>query len=143
MKPLEAASPSALLALVWFCFFVVALSVPAVLLLTSSIEHPAELPAIEQVSALYAPHLGAVIAFYFAAKSKTGPRKRTKSGPFVAAILVSLIWNLLVAGALILVPIGRMNIDDSLAFANGTGTKLAWLVAPALGYFFAKRGEHA
>jgi hypothetical protein len=142
MMSSRAASPSAVLALVWFCFFVVALSVPVVLLLTSSIEQATALPAIEQVSALYAPHLGAVIAFYFAAKSKTGARKRTNSGPFVAAILVTLVWNVLVGGALILVPLGRINIDDSLAFASGTGTKLAWLVAPALGYFFAKPGDH-
>jgi hypothetical protein len=143
MKSIREASTSAILALVWFCFFVLALSVPLILLLSSSIEQPAALPAIEQVSALYAPHLGAVIAFYFAAKSKAGPRKRTNSGPFVAAILVTIVWNVLVAGSLILVPFGRMNIDESLAFASGTGTKLAWLVAPALGYFFAKPGEHA
>lgn len=143
MNSLKAARTTSLLALVWFCFFVVALCVPLVLFLGSSIEQQSVLPAIEQVSALYAPHLGAVIAFYFATKTKRGAPKRTNSGPFVAAILVTLIWNVLVAGALVLVPLGRMNIDDSLAFASGSGTKLAWLVAPALGYFFARPGEHS
>lgn len=136
------ASPSAVLALVWFCFFIMALAVPIILLLSAMIEQPTVLPAIEQVSALYAPHLGAVISFYFAAKSGAGARKRKDTHSFVAAILATLVWNLLVAGALALVPIGRMSIDDSLAFANGTGTKLSWLVAPALGYFFAKPGEY-
>jgi hypothetical protein len=139
----QSASFPGMLALVWFCCFVLSLAVPLTLLLRSSIEPPTVLPAIEQISALYAPHLGTVLAFYFGARAKVGRRQRLNFGPFVTALLVSTVWNVIVAGALLLAPIGRLTIDDALSFAGGVGPKLSWLVAPALGYFFAKPGEHA
>jgi len=39
------------------------------------------------------------------------------------------------------VPLGLMPIEDALKTAGGAGSKLAWLVAPAIGYFFARPGE--
>jgi hypothetical protein len=143
VNALRSASAPGRLALVWFCCFVLSLAVPFILVLRSSIEIPTVLPAIEQISALYAPHLGTVLAFYFAARTKAGRRKRINFAPFVTALLVSAVWNAVVAGTLLLVPIGRMTIEDALAFAGGAGPKLSWLVAPALGYFFAKPGDPA
>jgi hypothetical protein len=141
VKPHQPASRTAILALLWFSFFVISLAIPLALLLRASIETPTVLPAIEQISSLYAPHLGAVLAFYFATKPKPGRKPRVNSGPFVAAILVSLVWNVVVAGALLVVPFGKMSIDDALTFVGGAAPKLSWLVAPALGFFFAKPGE--
>ena len=140
---MKQASPTAALALLWFSSFVLALGVPLLLLLKASIENQAALPAIEQVSALYVPHLGAVIAFYFAAKPRPGRKPKLMAAPFVAAMLGSLVWNAIVAGSLLLVPFGRLTIEDALAFVTGVGPKLSWLVAPALGYFFAKPSETA
>ena len=130
-----------MLALLWFSFFVVSLAIPLILLLRASIESPTLLPAIEQISSLYAPHLGAVLAFYFATKPRPGRRPRVNSGPFIVAILVSIVWNVVIVGALFVVPLGAMTIDDALTFVSGAGPKLSWLVAPALGFFFAKPGE--
>jgi hypothetical protein len=141
MKALQTVSAPGLLALVWLCCFVLSLTVLLILFLRSSIEIPTVLPAIEQISALYAPHLGAVIAFYFALRVKSGRKKQVHLPPFIAAILVSVVWNSVVAGTLFLTLIGKMNIEEALAFAGGAGPKLSWLVAPALGYFFAKPGE--
>ena len=142
MKGLQPSNPTGALALVWFCCFVLALAVPLVLLLKASIENQAVLPAIEQISSLYAPHLGAVLAFYFATKPKTARRTKANAAPFIAAILVSFVWNAMIAGALLLVLFGTLTIDDALTFVTGAGPKLSWLVAPALGYFFAKPGDH-
>jgi hypothetical protein len=143
MKPGSSPSFTATLALVWFGCFVVALAVPFLLLLSSSIEPPTLLPTLDQISALYAPHLGAVLAFSFALRAKAGRRPQARSGPFIAALLVSAVWNAVVAGTLLLVLVGQMRIEDALSFAAGAGPKLSWLVAPALGYFFAKPGDPA
>jgi hypothetical protein len=140
---IEPASASAALALVWFCCFVLSLAVPIVLMLRASIDSTTVAPAVEHISGLYAPHLGVVLAFYFAGRAKARRRKQVDYPPFVAAILISAVWNLLVAGTLVLVLVGQLNIEDALAFAGGIGPNLSWLVAPALGYFFAKPGEPA
>ena len=140
---IEPASASATLALVWFCCFVLSLAVPLVLMLRDSIGSTTVPPAVEQISGLYAPHLGVVLAFYFAGRVKARRRKQVDYPPIIAAILVSVVWNLLVAGTLVLVLIGQLKIEEALAFAGGIGPKLSWLVAPALGYFFAKPGESA
>jgi hypothetical protein len=143
MKPSSAAGVPGIVALVWFGGFVIALAIPFLLLFNSSVETSTLLPAVDQISTLYAPHLGAVLAFYFALRHKGGRRSKLKSAPFLAAIAVSILWNAVVAGALLLVPIGQMRIEDALSFAGGAGPKLSWLVAPALGYFFAKPGDVA
>jgi hypothetical protein len=138
---LSSASVPGLVALVWFGCSIIALGIPFLLLISSSVETPTLSAAIEQISTLYAPHLGAVLAFYFAVRHKAAPRYRFKSGPFIAAIAVSTIWNAVVVGTLLLVPLGKMRIEEALSFTSGTAPKLSWLVAPALGYFFAKPTE--
>ncbi len=129
------------LALVWFACFVVALALPFLLLVTASIDSSTLLPALDQISTVYAPHIGVVLAFYFAASPKGARRSRFKSGSFIAALLATGVWNALVVGSLLLVPLGVFRIEVALSFVGGSAPKLSWMVAPTLGFFFAKPGE--
>jgi hypothetical protein len=141
MKSPSSVSLPGILASLWSGCFVVALAIPFLLLMMSSIESPTLPWALDQISTLYAPNIGAVLAYYFVKRAGSRRRSRLKSGPFLAAVLASAIWNAVVAGTLLLVPMGLLHIEDALSFAGTIGPKLSWLVAPALGYFFAKPGE--
>jgi len=141
MRRTSSPSVPGILALVWFACFVVALMVPFLLLVTAGIDNSTLLPALDQISTLYAPHIGVVLAYYFAVRAKSARQPHAKSGPFVAALLASALWNALIVGSLLLVPTGILRIEAALSFVSGAGPKLSWLVAPALGFFFAKPGE--
>ncbi len=130
---------SAILALFWFLCFVVSLAIPGLLLLKGAIEQPSFMTALDQTSSLYAPYLGAILAYYFAKrKSSHGLARRV---PFGVALGVSALWNIVVCGVMLQVPLGLMPIEDALKTAGGAGSKLAWLVAPSIGCFLAKPGE--
>jgi hypothetical protein len=143
MKSLSSASLPGILASFWSACFVITLGIPFLLLIRSSIESSTLPWALDQISTLYAPNIGAVLTYYFAKPGRPRRLSGFKSGPFLVALLASAIWNAVVAGTLLLVPMGQLHIEDALRFANTAGPKLSWLVAPALGYFFAKPGEAA
>jgi hypothetical protein len=99
---------------------------------------------LENVVKLYAPYVGLVLAYYFAARKRDGGVVSTDPIGLLA-MLTSVMWNLpvvlLIARHLVPTPCtpGENCLADSVAVATKAGQYLAFLVAPALGVYFGKK----
>ncbi|MGB8889002.1 MAG: hypothetical protein WCC87_19900 [Candidatus Korobacteraceae bacterium] len=128
------------LATLWIFFFLLSLAVPLWLFFLGAIEQPAFTVALDGISALYVPYLGAVLAFYFATRNQPS-RAVTRQPTFVIALVVSAVWNIIVCSFIIRIPLGLMPIEEGIKVAGESGARLSWVVAPAMGYYFGKSGE--
>jgi len=142
IKGIPSSTASLTISILWlFCFFL-ALAILSRLAFAETIEHSTFTSSLDQLTALYVPYIGGILGYYFATKRRSARRLMSR-GPFFAAIVVSVIWNLAVCVPMLSVAFGRLAIEDALKLATESGTKLSWLVAPAIGYFFASPGKEA
>jgi hypothetical protein len=87
--------------------------------------------AMTQLSALYAPYLGMMLLFYW---SKAGKNVKVRGGLSAwLALLCSALWNGAICLFFFLQP-----IEDAIVNARDIGGLSAWLVAGAVGYYFAQ-----
>ena len=87
--------------------------------------------ALKQLSASFAPYLGVMLLFYW---GRAGKGKTIKAGwSFWLALVGSIIWNGVIFLFIVVGP-----IEDALESTRDIGVLLAWLVAGAIGYFFAQ-----
>jgi hypothetical protein len=86
----------------------------------------------------FAPYLGAILAFYFAAGSRMPPRRKDKFVSFWLAISMSAIWNMLIVGMVVLICIDSDRAPEAIKSVKETLPKLGWIVSPVIGYFFGK-----
>jgi hypothetical protein len=95
---------------------------------------------MESVISQYAPYLGAVLGYWFAGQA---PKRHTESSivPFRLAIILSCLWNLVTLGSIYRACFDPKLTQDSMRDVATIVPKLAWVVAPAIGYFFGKPGE--
>jgi hypothetical protein len=130
------------LAYIWISFFLLSLGILLWLLFSGAIEDTTFPSGIEDISTLYVPYLGAILGFYFATRAKTKSAPRVRKGAFVTALVVSATWNLVVFILILLVPMQRLDWEAAIKLADSTGSKLSWLVAPVMGYYFGKSDEN-
>lgn len=127
------------LLLVWFFFFILNGSIILFLYLNQWIEQDNFWLTIKQWNTSYAPYIGAITLFYWGSKQKeqadTPNETRTV---FYIAIVCSLIWNVLVLIFLIPPLLGTGAIESSIDNIKEVASMLSWLVAGAIGYYFAK-----
>jgi hypothetical protein len=122
----------------WLVCFGVCLCLPGVLFLNHAIRLENLQKSLEQVSTIYVPYVGAILAYYFASGDQARKISARKKGAFEVAIAASVIWNFAVVGCIASVAFGLIGIESALDYAPKIGSALSWLVAPAMGYFFAK-----
>ena len=85
---------------------------------------------LKMINAVYAPYLGMMLFFYWA----RGKAKRVKRGvPFTLALVAGVVWNGVILSFLLLLP-----IEDAVAGITDFAALLSWLVAGAIGYYFAR-----
>src|ERR1035441_9809362 len=113
------------LATLWIFFFLISLAVPLWLFFSGDIELPAFTVALDGISALYVPYLGAVLAFYFATRNRTS-RTVTRQETFVIALVVSAVWNIIVCSFIVRIPFGPMRIEEGIKVAGESGGRLSW-----------------
>jgi len=123
---------------VWFGFFIINLSVIFYLYLGRFIERDNFKIAIEHLSNIYAPYIGAITLFYWASLRKKQSQKKEKAGTaFSLALICSVIWNGMLF--LFIVPLIFQSgcIETSIENMKEIGAILSWLVGGAIGYYFA------
>jgi hypothetical protein len=118
---------------VWCLSFVVALTVLSVLSFQNAIEWDVYKGAVSDTSAAYVPFVGAILAYYFG-KARTKPA-RTSTIAASLALGSTVLFNAFVLARVILLPLGIGTIEAAVDILRTNG--LAWVVAPALGYYFA------
>jgi hypothetical protein len=121
----------------WFLFFCVNVGLVLYLYLGNHIQKDNFDSAISQLNASYVTYLGVIVTFYLTAGRRSGSRRGERIA-FAIAMMGSLIWN-----GIILIFIGRLalgsgTIEDSVEQIGSISSKLSWLVAPAIGFYFAQ-----
>ena len=94
---------------------------------------------ISQLSASFVPYLSVVLAFFFSdRRAKRSPRSAPKA-TFALALVLSVLWNALILAYVLPLVFGVCCIEDSVDNIRNTGAVLAWLVGPAIGFYFGSR----
>ncbi len=137
-KGFSTATAATILAGCWLSLFIVALSIPCSLALRKAIESDTLTASLEKLGGIYAPYIGAIFAYFFVARTSQAAERFTSAAAVTIAVLVSAIWNLVVIGLLAQAPLGWADAEEAFKVASDVSSKLSWLVAPAIGFFFAK-----
>ncbi|MBI2422880.1 MAG: hypothetical protein HYV27_08620 [Candidatus Hydrogenedentes bacterium] len=116
----------------WGAFFVFNLGVLLLFFAWHWIELDTLKSSLYELNAVYAPYLGAMLLYVWGSWQRAGTGK--VSVPFWVAFAGSLLWNLMVVFLLMFVD----NIPDAMDTIKDTGALFAWLVAGAIGYYFAQ-----
>jgi hypothetical protein len=128
----------------WVTCFALGLGVIGLLFFSNSISSGNVSRFLDQLSAVYAPYLGAMLVYCFATRSRNRRSPKLNKLAFWLALGTSLIWNGVVLCLLFKVLTvlrggeTTLNIDEALKLARESGAKLSWVVSPAIGFFFAK-----
>jgi hypothetical protein len=126
------------LTVVWGSSFVILLALPFWLLFEGAIEVDQTLLAwLDKLCGLYIPQLGFVSAYYFS-KRKRNDGKLFAESAFWIALLASLAWNLSILSLALPTLWGGTKLDSITDTIVSVGSRLAWITAPALGYFYGK-----
>ena len=131
----------AALTAIWLTCFAASLTVPVFFRLTDRIRTDTAFAALESISALYAPYVGAVTAFHFS-KRKPSKEKASdeRSTALFVSILASILWNLVVWGLVGMMVYSDESFSDALTHASRVATQMSWLLAPVMGFYFAVQG---
>ena len=137
MTQLSSSTARRLLVILWFSFFFLNLLAVLYLYLADWIGAENFRAGLSQLNSIYVTYLGVIAAFYFTAPANAASSRPRTGITFTLALLVSVIWN-----SVILIFIMRAfflwgPIEDSLDQIGYFGPLLSWLVAPAIGFYFA------
>lgn len=121
----------------WFLFFLVNLAIVLYLYLDDWIEEDNFRACLTQLNSLYVIYIGVITAFYFTNPNKVTSKEKYAGTAFVVAFLGSAIWNIVIFIFLLRLLLPKGTIEDSTAQIGYFGSLLSWLVAPAIGYYFA------
>jgi hypothetical protein len=135
--PCSAAIARRTLVLGWFASFLASLAMLLYLYLGDWIVQDNFKDGLSQLSTLYAPYLGAMLAFYFSMRKKAEQAAQAAGMAFALACTGSVIWNLgiLISMARVVLLWGR--IEPAVKDIALLGSTLSWVVAPAMGFYFA------
>lgn len=130
------------LVLIWFGFFALDFCLLLYLYIRGWIGADNFYASVKQVVATYGPFLGAICLFYY---GSNGQHIRTTSRahtPVALAIVTSLFWNCVICVCFARLVFMQGSIEASLRDVGFVGSMLAWIVSPALGYYFAKSSRN-
>jgi len=139
LKGNEAHRDRAVLLSLWAASFVFCLAIPFVLRGREYIDESGLRPGLERISGIFAPHLGLMLAYYFG--SNTTSKQKLARTPFRIAVCASVLTNATVLVMVAPALWGAAALETSLAQASAIASQFSWLVAPALGYYFAKHAD--
>ena len=91
------------------------------------------------LTGIFAPYLTPIIAFWYT-KDHVDQARESSAGGFRVAFASSIFFNLIMIFLLssVFFRDGEGLIERTLETSQGAGTLLAFLVGPAIGYFFGK-----
>lgn len=131
------------LLVVWFSCFFVNVALALYLYMAEWISNVNFEALLLRINGLYAPYLGSILTFYFAVPVEqphaTGSRTPVA---FILALLCSAGWNLILVALLARVVFFDGYVEDAMKDMELFGSPLAWLVAPAIAYYFARTASH-
>jgi hypothetical protein len=122
----------------WLALFLMVLLILAAMYATGWIGQEWFEKLLSQISRLYAPYVGAVVTFHFAAGREH--RGSASANALAIALLSAVIWNGLNLTGLALLWGAKIEADGAITVMD-KGANISWLIAPGMGYFFGSAGE--
>ena len=140
-----AGEPRKILMIIWVVFFLIHLIMVFYLYLDGWIPRESFISAFQQLNTLYAPYVGVITLFYWGGMAKSrGPKRNEFNTAFKLTLLLAVVWNGLIffkIAPLAILKAGKIETSiDDIKFLGGL---FSWLVAPALGYYFARPNQPA
>ncbi len=135
-KPTSSMKARRALLFIWLGFFLLNLILVLFFYLVKWIEVDTFKEALKQLNASYSPYLGAILLYYWSSAAKTAA---VRAGlPLQLALVCSALWNILLTMFLSMLP-----LEEALQNITEVGGYFSWLVAGAIGYYFAKPSADA
>jgi hypothetical protein len=131
----------ATLLIVWGVFALFHLGAFIYLYVDSWIEQDNLTAGLRQVNSVYVTYLGAMLAFIFTDAGNAALKKKQAATPFIIALVGSLGWNLVISIFVFRLLLQAGEVEDSIKQIGDIAPLLSWLVAPAIGYYFAKSSK--
>ncbi len=126
------------MALLWLGFFLVNLAMVFYLYFGDWIEQDNFKASFSQLNSSFVPYVGVILAYYLTERRMITSRSGRAGMPFAIALLSSLVWNAMVFLFIARVVLLRGTMEDAVRAIADFGAMLSWLVAPAIGFYFAK-----
>lgn len=131
-------SARAVLAVIWFLFFVLNCLAVLYFYQRELIEWDNTKDALSKISSIYSTYLGSIIGVYVAMKKLNVKAQETEWTSPVIAIAVALGWNCVISFFFLRLLSGSGSIKETIGQVEWLGTTFNWLVAPVMGFYFAQ-----
>ena len=125
------------LVITWFSFLLLDVSLIFYLYFDGWIEEDSFRAALQQLNASYAPYVGAITLYYWASVRKDHRQTGQAGTAFTLAWLSSVLWNGVLVAFLLPLLFQSGTIENSVEQIRYIGSMFSWLVAGAIGYYFA------
>lgn len=140
-------TPRLWLLLLWLISYMTSVLIILLFLAVGESERGNTFSYLSDVTGLYVPYLSPIVAFWFS-EDVIGAKPAQEKASFFAALVISAFFNLVMIGLLLSVFVagGDNVIEETIKLMTSTGTLFAFLVGPAIGFFFSrtsKSGERA
>lgn len=122
---------------IWFAFFLSAIACVFYLYLDNWIEEPDFRLALQQLNSLYVTYLGVIVTFFLTKSVPAQSTKKRAGTPFVIAVVGSVLWNVMIFAFIFRLVLRTGTFEGSMRQISFLGPLLSWLVAPAIGFYFA------
>lgn len=123
---------------IWFTCFGLSLAIVLYLRLGGWIEQDNLHKALTQLNSSYVPYLGVITAYYFATSATTESTVNGNNVAATLALLASFLWNAVILAFFVPLLYGHGVIEQSIKNTEFLSGLISWLVAPAIGFYFAR-----
>lgn len=136
-KQLSFATARRILLSIWFSFFLAGLACIFYLYLDNWIEEEDFRAALQQLNSLYVTYLGTIVTFFLTKSAAAHTTRRRAGAPFIIAVVGSVLWNVVIFAFIFRLVLQIGTFEGSMRQIGFIGPLLSWLVAPAIGFYFA------
>jgi hypothetical protein len=140
-RSIKAVNARKSLLVLWLSFFAINLACALYLYIGQWIEKDNFQALITQLNTSYVTYVGMMTTFYLGSTRPVDKSAKQETTVFAVALASSLLWNLLISALVVRLVFIVGTVEDSMQQIGFFMPLLSWLVAPAVGFYFAQSGS--
>jgi hypothetical protein len=94
---------------------------------------------LDQINRTFEHYVGLILGFLLGSRKAKNANAKCSGGVFLAAAVISTGWIAMVAYDVFDAASGNIAIQAAMKHMDETTTRMAWIVAPVIGYYFGDR----